>query len=53
MRVDFNDVLIVAGVGMVLAGAWLLTGLAGMLVAGGIFTLATGLVRGANRRSAI
>jgi hypothetical protein len=48
MRVDFNDVLIVAGVGMVLVGTWLIHPLA-MLIVGGLFLLAIGLARAINK----
>lgn len=49
MTVDINDLLIVTGVGMVLAGTWLAAGLPAALVAGGLFLLAAGLVRAANQ----
>jgi uncharacterized membrane protein len=48
MRFDINDGLIVAGVGMVLAGTWLIYPLA-LLIIGGLFLLAIGLARAINK----
>lgn len=45
MRPDFSDVLILTGAGMVLAGAWLLAGLPGALITGGLMVLGAGWTR--------
>ena len=50
MKVDFNDILIVAGAGMMLAGVYLIYPMA-LLVVGGSLVLAVGLARAAYGRN--
>ena len=45
MKPDFSDALIIAGGGLLLAGAWLMAPALAMMVGGGLL-LAAGVIRG-------